>query len=1097
MRERLRLRPELKAFARALEERLSIVAGLDDERFARPRTIEADADGRLAVLSEFVIGRRLSDVLDAAADHGIVAGLDAGLGLLLELLPALSRLHDAGITHGAIGPGRVMITPAGQIVLVDAIYAEALERLQLTRTRLWAELRLAFPSTAGAPRFDKAADMTQTALTAAALIVGRPLRDDEYPNGLTALRQEILEIASIRASKAFADGLDKFYLSVLPLPSRKTALASADEAVIDLRKLLRKEVGINTCRNAMLEFFQQVDAAERERAAAAAEEYARLEAERAEREGLEAIARARAREEAARQAREDAERQIREEAERRAREEAERRAREEAERRAREEAERRAREEEERRAREEAERIEREAAERRAREEAERRAREEAERRAREEAERKARAEAERKAREEAERKAREEAERRAREEAERRAREEAERKAREEAERRAREEAERKAREEAERKAREEAERKARAEAERRAREEAERKAREEAERRAREEAERKAREEAERKARIEAERKAREEAERKAREEAERKAREEAERKARAEAERKAREEAERKARAEAERKAREEAERKAREAAEQKARIEAERKERERLEAERRAREEAERRDRERVEQEERERIERARIEAERAERERIDAERRERERAEQALQERIERARVEAEKAERARIEREREQRERAERERVEAERREGERVERARADAERRERDTQEREAREREQREKLTAGGWLVHPDRAAAFEPVVPEAPPPQPQPQQRAGAYPIYNPSAETQSWTPDIEAPPVIEITPVAGSKTAPAMKTIKLQNQSAPTTIRIKDEPVAAAPRGESRSDPFAHSAPTPSYEPAFGIKEEPRPLLWKLVAAGVVLVAGTLGGLWAFLPSQGAQPAVTKSPAPEPKADPTPPPTVSADAGRVSVTSDPAGIRVLLDGKAVGATPLTLEKVTPGKHIVTLTGANGTLKRPIRVDAGQTINIDVPVFSGFLEVSAPFVVEVSENGKVIGTSENQIIVGPGHHALHLQNKDLNYTEAKAIDVEPGETAKLPLDPRGSANFNAAPWAEVFIDGVKAGDTPLANVPIRLGDREVVFKNPQFPERKINTTIKAGTPATLTVDFNKDK
>src|SRR5215831_8713491 len=294
MRERLRLRPELRVFVKPLQQRLPLLAALENAQFARPRTIETEADGRLAVVSDYVAGRRLSDLVEAASEQAIVAGLDAGLGLLLEMLPALSQLHDAGLTHGAIAPGRIMVTAAGQVILVDAIYAEALERLQLTRKRLWTELRLAFPSTAGAPRFDKAADLTNAALTAATLIVGRTLRDDEYPDGLPALRQEIAEIASIRASKAFADGLDAFFAAVLPLPTRRTPLASADEAGIDLRKLLRKEVGITTCRNAMIEFFQQVDTAEQERAQAAAAEHARRDAERSETDRIEADRTARA-----------------------------------------------------------------------------------------------------------------------------------------------------------------------------------------------------------------------------------------------------------------------------------------------------------------------------------------------------------------------------------------------------------------------------------------------------------------------------------------------------------------------------------------------------------------------------------------------------------------------------------------------------------------------------------------------------------------------------------------------------------------------------------------------------------------------------------
>ena len=297
MLERLVLRPELGAFEIALRERMAVVAALEDERFARPRELDRDADNHLAVVSDYVAGRRLCDVLDAAAEHGIVGGLDAGLGLLLELLPAIARLHDAGLAHGAIAPGRVMVTPERQLVLLDAIYAEPLERLQLTRRRLWSELRLAFPPTAGVVRFDRTADLSHAAMVAVSVVLGRPLRDDDYPNGITALRQEILEIASIRGSKSFAESVDKFFVGALPLAGKRTTM-SADEAASDLRKLIRKELGITTCRTALVEFFQQVETADIERVVAEAlagesrpnRETERAEAERNERERLQRAA---------------------------------------------------------------------------------------------------------------------------------------------------------------------------------------------------------------------------------------------------------------------------------------------------------------------------------------------------------------------------------------------------------------------------------------------------------------------------------------------------------------------------------------------------------------------------------------------------------------------------------------------------------------------------------------------------------------------------------------------------------------------------------------------------------------------------------------
>src|SRR5260221_14405644 len=173
----------------------------------------------------------------------------------------------SGLDHGAIAPGRVMVTPAGQLVLLDSISADPLERLKLNRRRLWSEFRLAFPSSAGGARFDKSADLGHAAMVAAALSVGRPLRDDDYPDGIPALRQEIQEIASIRGSKSFAEAVDKFFGGTLPLGGRR-GTSSADEAAIGPRKLVRKGLGINVCRTALLEVFQQVEAADAERTAA-------------------------------------------------------------------------------------------------------------------------------------------------------------------------------------------------------------------------------------------------------------------------------------------------------------------------------------------------------------------------------------------------------------------------------------------------------------------------------------------------------------------------------------------------------------------------------------------------------------------------------------------------------------------------------------------------------------------------------------------------------------------------------------------------------------------------------------------------------------
>jgi hypothetical protein len=146
MLERLAVRAELSAFERSLRDRLDRLAAIDDERLARPRSIERTADGSLVVLSEFVPGCRLSELLDSAMQQGTVPGVDVALGFLLDVLPPLCGLHaGAGFAHGAISPGRTVLTPAGQVVLLDGIYGDALERLHYTRRRLWAEFGVALP----------------------------------------------------------------------------------------------------------------------------------------------------------------------------------------------------------------------------------------------------------------------------------------------------------------------------------------------------------------------------------------------------------------------------------------------------------------------------------------------------------------------------------------------------------------------------------------------------------------------------------------------------------------------------------------------------------------------------------------------------------------------------------------------------------------------------------------------------------------------------------------------------------------------------------------------------------------------------------------
>jgi hypothetical protein len=365
-----------------------------------------------------------------------------------------------------------------------------------------------------------------------------------------------------------------------------------------------------------------------------------------------------------------------------------------------------------------------------------------------------------------------------------------------------------------------------------------------------------------------------------------------------------------------------------------------------------------------------------------------------------------------------------------------------------------------------------------------VPPERASSFDPPVDQTQ------STAARSYPIYVPPPEHSAFS---GAP--VDVSGVGEHQDGPApTRFAPLPATIAPAPIRLKsaDSGVTRRPAVER---PVERAEEPPAYEerfPQFQVEESGRRIPWKLAAAAAFVLAAGLLAFHLYSPISGPVlvPAAGAKAAAAPKSTP-----VSTTGGHLEITTDPAGAKILLDGKAAGESPLTLDGVAPGRHVVTMIGDSGAVKRTIRVETGKSATLNVAIFSGFAAISAPFIVSVSENGRAVGTSENQLMLPPGHHTLKLSNQDLGYSTTESVDIQPGEATRIQLDPKGVANINAQPWAEVYIDGQKVGDTPLANLSISLGVREIVFKNAQLGERKVIATITAGTPAIISVDFNK--
>ena len=69
------------------------------------------------------------------------------------------------------------------------------------------------------------------------------------------------------------------------------------------------------------------------------------------------------------------------------------------------------------------------------------------------------------------------------------------------------------------------------------------------------------------------------------------------------------------------------------------------------------------------------------------------------------------------------------------------------------------------------------------------------------------------------------------------------------------------------------------------------------------------------------------------------------------------------------------------------------------------------------------------------------------------------------------------------------------PTGVIALNAVPWAEVWIDGEKIGETPIGNLSIAIGAHDVVFRHPELGEQHHTAMVTLKNPARLSVDLRK--
>jgi serine/threonine protein kinase len=216
------------------------------------------------------------------------------------------------------------------------------------------------------------------------------------------------------------------------------------------------------------------------------------------------------------------------------------------------------------------------------------------------------------------------------------------------------------------------------------------------------------------------------------------------------------------------------------------------------------------------------------------------------------------------------------------------------------------------------------------------------------------------------------------------------------------------------------------------------------------------------------------------------------------------PKATAAVGQLLVRTEPAGARVAVDGVARGNAPVTVAALTPGEHAVQVESDLGSVKQTVVVEAGNTASLTVPLggadgapVSGWLAVSAPGELQIFENKRLIGTTQaDRMMISAGRHELELVNEAIGYRAVRTVQVSAGKVTPIKIEfPKGTMALNAVPWADVWVDGEKVGETPIGNLQVTIGTHDIVFRNPDLGEQRHKVTVTLTAPARLSVDLRK--
>lgn len=163
-------------------------------------------------------------------------------------------------------------------------------------------------------------------------------------------------------------------------------------------------------------------------------------------------------------------------------------------------------------------------------------------------------------------------------------------------------------------------------------------------------------------------------------------------------------------------------------------------------------------------------------------------------------------------------------------------------------------------------------------------------------------------------------------------------------------------------------------------------------------------------------------------------------APEPAPAPKPKPVKAAAApapkapekAHATVTSDPDGADVFIDGVKAGSTPLSLDSIAPGSHQVKVSkDGYDAWTGSLEAQPGKTATVNASLtqqFGSFSIESRPWFFVLIDGDNKGTTPLAGIKLAAGDHSLTLANPRLKIRKQVTLHIEPNKTTSIIINPK---------------------------------------------------------------------